>query len=135
MRLVKLACGLLLGVLPGCVVIDARQSTVVYHTTEVKSYQSTSTTVEKDKPQPIVPPVVIKQPTVSTERTIVPIGCKPFALPTRQPLPVQPDFNNIGGAELETVIASYIKELRALIKLERKTLDDAHRLHLSGCKG
>jgi hypothetical protein len=135
MRLVKLACGLLLGVLPGCVVIDARQSTVVYHTTEVKSYQSTSTTtVEKDKPQPIAPPVIIK-PEVSTERAIVQAGCKPFVLPTRQSLPVQPDFNNIGDAELETVIASYIKELKALIRLERKTLDDAHRLHLSGCKG
>lgn len=134
MRLVKLACGLLLGVLPGCVVIDARQTTAVYHTTEVKTYHSTTTTVEKDKPQPTAPPVIIKSE-APKERAIVQTGCVPFVIPTRQTLPVQPDFNNIGDAQLETVIASYIKELKALIRLERKTLDEAHRLHLSKCKG
>jgi len=134
MRLVKLACGLLLGVLPSCAVIDARQSTVVYRTVEVKSYHTSTTSVEKDKPQPIAPKVIVTT-AVPKERTIVQKGCEPFVVPAREPLPVQPDFSNIGDAELETVIASYIKELKGLIRHEHKALDEAHRQHLSGCKG
>lgn len=131
MRLVKLACGLLLGVLPGCVVIDARQSTVVHHTTEIKTTHLSTQTVGKDKPQP---PLIIKTE-VPKERAIVQTGCVPFVIPTRQTLPVQPDFSNLGDVRVEDGIASYIKKLRALIKTERKVLDEAHRRHLSGCKG
>jgi hypothetical protein len=137
MRLVKLACGLLLGVLPGCVVIDARQTTVLHHTTEVMTHQTTSTkTVEKEAPQRakvvVLPPVPKEAP---QERPVIRTGCVPFVIPTRQTLPVKPDFSTLSDQKLEEAIAAYINNLRGLIKTERKVLDEAHRAHLGGCKG
>jgi hypothetical protein len=137
MRLAKLAVGLLLGVLPGCVVIDARQSDVTHHTTEVKTYRTVKTkTVEKEAPQRAK---VASRPSTPREtpkeRPVIRTGCIPFVIPTRQTLPVKPDFTPLGGTELETAIAGYINELRMLIKRERKVIDDAHRTHLTGCQG
>lgn len=137
MRLAKLAVGLLLGVLPGCVVIDARQSEISHHTTEVKTYRTAKTkTVEKDAPQRAK--VVSKPPVPKAtpkERPVIRTGCIPFVIPTRQTLPVKPDFTPLGGTDLEKAIAGYINELRTLIKNERKVIDDAHSKHLTGCKG
>jgi hypothetical protein len=134
MRLAKLAIGLCLGALPGCVVVDARQFTVYQYTTETQSTQTTSTTVEKDTPQPLR---ILRHHHTEVKKEQVPVqtGCSPFVIPTREAVPVQPDFSALGETKLEEAIASYIKKLRAVLKNERSVLDKAHRTHLSGCKG
>ena len=131
MRLAKLAMGLCLGALPGCVMVDARQYTVYQHVTEIQSTQTTSTTVEKDTPQP--PRIITRHTEVHKEQVPVQTGCSPFVIPTREAVPAQPDFSALGETKLEEAIASYIKKLRAVLKNERSVLDKAHRAHLSGC--
>lgn len=132
MQLAQLAIGLLLCLLPGCVVIDARQVTVYRSTTEISLYQNSTTTVEKDSPQ-ILPPLQV--PRVEKESVIVRTGCTPFVLPTRESLPVKPDFSTVPQEQMEEAIANYIKKLRTIIKSERSILDSAHREHLTGCRG
>ncbi len=125
----KLALGLVLCLLPGCMVIDERQFIAVYHT-EVKSYQQTTSTVGKDTPQK----PVVQVPQVEKEQVVVQTGCMPFTVPQREALPATPDFSIIQPPDLEEAIANYIKELRTLIRRERSALDVAQRDHLSGCQ-
>lgn len=129
MQHAKLALGLVLCLLPGCMVIDERQFVTVYHT-EVKSYQQTTSTVGKDAPQK----PVVQVPQVEKEQVVVQTGCMPFIVPQREALPVTPDFSIVQPPDLEEAIANYIKELRTLIRRERSTFDAAHRDHLSDCQ-
>lgn len=130
MQHAKLALGLVLCLLPGCMVIDERQFIAVYHT-EVKSYQQTTSTVGKDTPQK----PVVQVPQVEREQVVVQTGCMPFTVPQREALPATPDFSIVQPPDLEEAIANYIKELRTLIRRERSALDVAQRDHLSGCQG
>lgn len=132
MKATYFGLGLLMSLLAGCVVIDARQ----FH-----DYTSNSTVSTSETVQPPSPTIIrVQQPPRQKsnqykENKSGQIKCPIFLIPTRVLLPAVPDFSKVKTDILEEVIAGYIKELRTIIKQERLDVNAAHTVHLKGCSG
>lgn len=132
MKAAYFGLGLLMSLLAGCVVIDARQ----FHDYTSNSTVSTSETIQPPSQTIIrVPQPPRQKSNQYKENKSGQIKCPIFLIPTRVLLPAVPDFSKVKTDILEEVIAGYIKELRAIIKQERLDVNAAHTVHLKGCSG